>query len=563
MALILASALFSAGAWGQTVIRQSATGVVAVGSEFFGAAEGREVGGDIAGDATGPTIVLSSFDAQTGSTAANVTAGNVADITFTLKGAMFTGPVSASTLTDSSGATNITTERRSGGTEGDNSVTFRVEIETATPGPFHFRVPILMATGAVLATNEDTGAPTAIGVGVTSMISSVRASGTPFPDVIQGADDSDAATVDPIGVMQSQVYNTMLPALMYSWTAPVGDTELVSVEDRKVIIKTAAKSTDPSDESSSPAAALRVGTVNVSATLPTADQVTAGTAVYIKDLDGEDDAVMTATDEADRTGTALAATAYEVGNDLSGDAAITVIGPFQSGDMVYLGGKAMTIDGGMAMGSMDIEALLQDEDGLDVVYVPGGVDDLKPSSFTAIGVFDFDDDDNADVTAGPRPFNSSTGMLKYKDFDNQGYAYGIVKGGGMDQSYVRVTCESAAPCLIFADCTDQAGMSYFGGPVPLGPGQTGVVSSDDIAAALGGGWDSGRGRCELVSNRGLSVQHMVRSGHTLVNNSVVINKEIAATTYSGYTCVLADTNDDMTIDATDNHGARMCTPTGQ
>ena len=124
-----------------------------------------------------------------------------------------------------------------------------------------------------------------------------------------------------------------------------------------------------------------------------------------------------------------------------------------------------------------------------------------------------------------------------------------------------MTCEASAKCVIFADCTDQAGMSYFGGPVEVGAGETGVVSSDMIAAAIGGGWDSGRGRCDMVSNGDLSVQHMVRSGHTLVNNSVVVNKAIKAVTIpdpASYDCALMDGPDaGDTIEQTD---PRVCTP---
>lgn len=583
-ALILASALFAAGAWGQTVTLRQWASSIDVASEYFGTVDGREVGRDVKGEDTAPVVTLTVHanieeDGTTAVSGAALGQGNIARITYTLKGATFAETVSASNLTgeDLTSGAALETEIVEGGSTGDSSVTIEVEVTGADitgdatldnnrmPGAgvpkINFEVPMLQVTGAVLSSNPNTGAPTAVGVAVTSTIAVRRARGNPFPGVIQGADADGTVTGDPaaltaagpkvdaIAVAQSQVYNTMMPGLAFSWVTPFTNMEEVDVMSRKVIIALGSMARDPSvKDPNTPAPALRIGTINVSepASIP-------------KDLGGEDPAVITF--ESDGT-TALAATDYEVGDGLGGDAVITVAGPFQSGDKVYLGAKTMSIDGGVAMGTVDIETLLQST-GMNVIYVPGGVDDLKPSTFVGTAKLDFDDNDNsATASAGPLlTRGTSSGTLGYKGFSDQGYAYGIVKGGGTDQSFVRVTCEAPAPCVIFADCTDQAGMSYFGGPVQVGAGETGVVSSDQIAAAIGGGWDSGRGRCDMVSNGGLSIQHMVRSGHTLVNNSVVVNKAIKAVTIpdpSTYDCALMDGPDaGDTIDQTD---PRVCTP---
>lgn len=584
-ALILASALFAAGAWGQsTVLRQWATSID-VASEYFGTTDGRELGRDVKGETTAPMVILTVHDdAAAGDGGGTIGIGNIARITYTLKGATFAETVSASNLTGAQlGSAELATEIVEGGSVGDSSVTIEVEVETAvitgdtqpdnnrmvdendTDIPkLMFEVPMLQATGAVLASDMNTGAPTAVGVAITTSIANRRSRSNPFPGVIQGADadgtptaaDNPALTaqgakVDPIGVAQSQVYNTALPGLAFAWETPFSNMEEVDVMSRKVIIALGSMARDPSvKDPNTPAPALRIGAINVAA--PTS---------IPKDLGGEDPAVVTS-DTANGTTTQRDPSDYEVGDGLNGDAVVTVAGPFQSGDKVYLGAKAMSIDGGVAMGSVDIETLLQST-GMSVIYVPGGVDDLKPSTFVGTAKLDFDDDENsASANAGPLlTRGTSSGTLGYKGFTDQGYAYGIVKGGGTDQSFVRVTCEAPAPCVIFADCTDQAGMSYFGGPVSVGAGETGVVSSDDIAAALGGGWDSGRGRCDMVSNGGLSIQHMVRAGHVLVNNSVVVNKAIKAVTIpdpASYDCALMDGDDaGDTIEATD---PRVCTP---
>ena len=240
-----------------------------------------------------------------------------------------------------------------------------------------------------------------------------------------------------------------------------------------------------------------VGTINITST-----------ATPPKDLGGRDNAIKVADGD-----TPLTPDKYEVGEGLSGTADVTVTGPFGSGDKVYFGTNAMKVSGGMAMGLMNIEGLLQSKTGMKVIYVPGGVDDLKPSSFVGVGMLDFNNAMNASPKSGPTATGgTSMGKIEYDGYTSQGYAYGVVRGGGTDSSHVRIGCTSPAGCNVFLDCTDQSGMSYFGELGAIGGNGTSVSSSDVIADALGGGWSMGRGSCSLVSNAKLEVQHMVRSG---------------------------------------------------
>lgn len=584
-ALILASALFAAGAWGQTVTLRQWASSIDVAAEYFGAADGREVGRDVKGNTADPlppriTVTIHgnvSPDDGTTVTAGAIDEGNIARITYALRGATFAETVSSSNLTGANlaGDAVLETEIVSGGAEGDSSVTIEVEVAggniasddtlannravTGTPPRLVFEVPMLQVTGAVLETDPLTGATVKKGVTVTASIAPRRSRSNPFPTVIQGADadgmadgSTVGAKVDKIALAQSQVYNMLSHGLDFAWGAPQSNVEQVSVRDRKTIIAVLAKTKDPSVKNPDDAGpALRIGTINISppASIP-------------RDLGGEDPAVIT-TDDDDAQ---LPVEEREVGDGLSGDAVVTVYGPFQTGDKVYLGTRSMSIDGGAAMGSMGIESLLRSEDGMNVIYVPGGVDDLKPRRFVATAALDFDDSDNSsEISSGPPgpPFYGvSQGTLQYRGFSSQGYAYGVVRGGGMEQSQVRVTCEASTACVIFADCTDQAGMSYFGGPVQVGPGATEVVSSDEIAAALDGGWSSGRGRCDMVSSGALSVQHMVRSGDALINNSLVVNKPVAPFPaipgVATYSCVPADGPDENTEADESDH--QRCSP---
>ena len=157
------------------------------------------------------------------------------------------------------------------------------------------------------------------------------------------------------------------------------------------------------------------------------------------------------------------------------------------------------------------------------MYVPGGTENLKPSAFAAMAKYAFNNlDNNSDLS-----ITASVGTIRYAGIEVEAYAYGVIKGGGMDTSYVRATCNApSGMCLVFADCTDEDGEEYFGGPVPIAAGATEVVDNDDIAGALGGGWESGKGACDIYSTHDLSVQHMIRSGHTVINNSAVVGRDL-------------------------------------
>ena len=484
--------------------------------------------------------------------AGQIDENNTALITYTLKGAAFAESVSPSDIRamdfpTGDGTAALTTRITDGGRRGNTSVTVEVGIiDGDLPGDddigrnydpagsqlvpkIVFDLPMLQVTGAVLDTSDTTGLPIAIGVSVIASIEPERAGSNPFPRSIQGADadveHDDSASdnyvgsrADEIGLEQSQVVNTMDSAFKFAWAGGppvdgvvVSDTAQVDVEDRKSIIALNATTTDPSVADRSQAGpALLVGTISI----------VEGDGSNIRDLGGMADAIA-GTDAKP-----------EVGSGLSGDVDVTVGGPFQTGDRIFLGTNEMEVDdGGLATASVDIESLLQTNGGLGVRYVPGGVEDLTPGAFGAQATLDFDQSKNvsgkrAQAEIGlPIPV-ASLGLIQYDGFTPQGYAYGVARANGSDRSFVRMTCGEPGGCLVFLDCTDQGGMDYFGEYGRIQNGETAVVNSDGIADVLGGGWESGRGRCDLVSSGDLEVQHMVSRGTSLINNSVVINRPI-------------------------------------
>ena len=235
---------------------------------------------------------------------------------------------------------------------------------------------------------------------------------------------------------------------------------------------------------------------------------------------------------------ASAATATTLHSSLSGTLDITVGGRMQENDAVILGANQTQADSkAFRMGENGVATLglvLENIPSMDIIYVPGGVATLRPAVFKATAEVNFNDARNAGgpVRTATGAIAEAEGRLSYQGVNPAAYAYGVVRSaanGGMERSFLRVTCaDTPAGCSVFLDCNGQDGTGYFGqittDSEPLANNATEVFTSDEIAAALpGGGWESGRGQCDLLSNGNLQVQHMIRSGGIQVNNSVVID----------------------------------------
>lgn len=518
VALAAAGLVLSSVAWGQgSVLRQvtsSDTAMIMVASEYFGG-EPR-------------SVLLSKFDIVDGTAGlqrpyvglnndgAAITAGNAAEITFTLAGAAFLQAATASNLDrrgeNCSGTAggDVSVSVVSGGARGDESVTFRVEVATGenvgVDEAICFWVPDLSVG---LTTVSGPGVtPAVMGVQVTSSIRTVTTSGTTFPSVINGPNadvDMNPAT-DP--VPGPITMKTILEAANAVTTMlGTGDTAYVNVADRTKIVRGGTR--DPSAAAPGGTMGLRVGTLEVG--LAAADT--------IWKLEG---GTFTGTSGTDPHPGKLQST---LDTTLSGQVKLSIGGRFNSGDKVVVGSGPTALMATPSGGAVEVTVPLTVGATNTIVYVPGGVDNLKPGTFAAGGMRMFNDRRNNNAAVAPM----SMGEIRYLGINVEGYAYGVVRSSGTDSSFVRVTCEASATgtCVVFGDCQDQDGMDYFSNvPVPISVGQTAVWSSDDIAQVLGGGWDSGRGSCDIHSNGELSVQHMVRAGHTLINNSAVVGRDL-------------------------------------
>ena len=513
MALFAVGALFAGGAWAQGTLTQSVANAYLVAEELLGSADGTVIKlSSAATTATAGTAAQPAVKLTVGGQ--GVEADNTAEVTFNLTGAAFGQNVGSSTLdlrnSDGSSSTGLATEVISGGATGDASVTFLIEATSTINADQYlaFWVPDLSVTPTTVGLTA-AGKPI-MGASISATMKerrAVKGSGTgPFAKVM-GAED----TITP---KANNVANRQVVALADVVAITLGANGAATVALNARTAFSDSNATYRPQGSKTVTKALKVGSLAV--TINGGGTPTDGTAAVagqVFTLDPTKPAV-------DYNDTAVA-TDDELDNSLAGNVDVVIKGAFKTGDMVVYGATRTPakISGGMAAVSVPIAL---GGAATDFIYVPGGVDALRPGNIAAVASLNFSRAGNA---AGKPAM--SAGVISYAGVGIEAYAHGVVRGGGTDSSYLRVRCANATDCTVFLDCHDQAGMNYFdeAGDVPAGG--TAVWSSDAVATVLGGGWSGGRGACDLLSNGTLEVQHMVRSHGILINNSAVIGRSLS------------------------------------
>ena len=399
--------------------------------------------------------------------------GNEANLTYSLTGATFAERVSLSQFVADSD--NLSLSLLEGGQEGDSEVTVRIAVVggdlVAIRGQIIFTLPDLRVTPVVLNPMDD---PPVLGAAIRASVEIVRRIGVSFPEETILV---NTGTGEPF----RRIY-TIAPALAISLDA--GSAGEVSLMDRKVL----TGATEDMPTGSLPLGALKAESAGRSAQIL-----------------GEDGAVVT----VDGLGDA----------GLQGMLVVTASGNFQTDDKVMLGEAELTRseDGGSYSGEISIADA---GSGLGITYVPGGVDDLLPTTFNTTVAVRYDDELNA---SGPVEGQQATATINYAGISLAAYAHGIVKAGGKAVTYLRVACPGATDCSVFAACKDQSGASHFGELGVVAAGGLEVYDSGEIGEALNGGWETGRGHCDLLSDGALEVQNMLNQGSANVNNSLVTN----------------------------------------
>ena len=411
-------------------------------------------------------------------------------------------------------ASEVTIERDGGG-KNTNSVSFKVTVgdtaladnvipaltdadgDTATPDVYAgvtrkivFAMPDLNASG-LRAEGENSAADKGVQVKATWTVEQTKSGGTVITEAVTnpnacGGAEAGKTPVSCVIVDAVQVVESVAADV----STAGGSISLVATDERSVLVGGNGKASDPQR------ALLAKVSVEV------ADQFGGA-----RDQDGDLIDGFT--------------------GDLSGSLAIRVSSDsFNDGDVVYIdsngnkkvdGREAFDMDEGVASDTVPLGTT-----SMDVWYVPSGDEPLKHrTAFTTNANTEF-----ADTDARQRSAKAGTAMLKLFGIqDGVAKAYAIAPSTHMDQSNIRVTCETSAKagCNVFLDCHDTAGMNTFGeAGMMVGPNATEHLTQMDIQEALGmdEAW-SGRLSCDVLSSAPISVQVLTRSGDVLVNNTSV------------------------------------------
>ena len=154
-----------------------------------------------------------------------------------------------------------------------------------------------------------------------------------------------------------------------------------------------------------------------------------------------------------------------------------------------------------------------------VHYMPGGDNEMGRGSFTTTFQVVYD-------SAGTKDPGAEMAMasLEYAGVDMKARAYAIPNPGNMDTGNVRIKCEVGGmlTCTTFIECDPQEGGDpLFGEVGEIAAGATMHLQAGDIATLLGEDSWTGRLSCDVLSDRNVSVQVLVRSNESLVNNTYI------------------------------------------
>ena len=219
-------------------------------------------------------------------------------------------------------------------------------------------------------------------------------------------------------------------------------------------------------------------------------------------------------------------TSFAMGDGMDADIHITVTGMVRDTDAIYFD---LPGDDGKLNGKMDAKEALTIEDGVGtgtfrinngtVYFVPDGETAMAAGSLTAMFAIEYDATSVVDPSAV-----MGGGMLVYNGVEMQARAYAIPNQMHPDEGNVRLTCgaEGDSTCTVFLDCNEQNGMARFGelGDT-IAAGATAHMTEAAIAEVLGIDDWMGRLSCDVLSSENVSVQVLVRSEGSLINNTYV------------------------------------------
>ena len=207
------------------------------------------------------------------------------------------------------------------------------------------------------------------------------------------------------------------------------------------------------------------------------------------------------------------------GDGRAADIHVTVTGMVRDSDTIFFSAdakmddkEALTIKDGVATGTFRLG------DGT-AYFVPDGETPMSAGDLTASFAVEYDATSVVDPAAV-----SGGGNLVYAGVQMQARAYAIPNQVHSDEGNVRLTCGASgdATCTVFLDCNEQDGMARFGelGDT-IAAGATEHLIAAEIAEVLGVDDWMGRLSCDVLSANDVSVQVLVRSEGSLINNTYV------------------------------------------
>ena len=215
----------------------------------------------------------------------------------------------------------------------------------------------------------------------------------------------------------------------------------------------------------------------------------------------------------------MTAFAGEGGDGTEFDVHVTVTGMVRDTDTIFYSDDAMmddkeslSITDGVATGTFRLG------DGT-VYFVPDGETPMSAGKLTAMFRVEYDATsvvDPAEVSGG--------GNLVYDGVTMQARAYAIPNQMHPDEGNVRLTCGASgdSTCTVFLDCNEQDGVARFGElGDPIVAGATAHMTEAAIAEVLDVDDWMGRLSCDVLSSEDVSVQVLVRSEGSLINNTYV------------------------------------------
>ena len=478
MCAALIAAASAAPSWSQVI--GGGTGPQ-YAKELFGGGQNPEL------NLNGGTVTV-AYDFST----TNLSAARSANITFTLSAGTFVDPPNA--LVYSPTAADMSIMTTSGG-PGSNSITYAVRsvntvaVNNAT---FTFTVPRITGVGSVLGAATPANPAVSIEVAVVPAVAGQPGGFPAFPAMTTTA-DGRKHTVATSGSAVALNAGDLTPPTGATSSVPV-----ISLSDRTMTTGATAVT------------GLPVGSRTAATILSTIRLFRA-----------------TAPVRADGTTQFL--------EDMNGNLVVTAEGSFSQGDILffstdtaYATSEALSVSGGTATLSLPLSHLNNGAlDGMiRTLYYVAAQGMLRQATISVSYRFDFTLENNK---YADRIENAGSTVLTFSGIQDVAYAYAIPNPESGDTANMRIRCQGEAACSVFLDCMDQNGVRVGNGNLAEAtiPGNALMhySSKTTLPTLLGTGSWNGRISCNVMSNRDISVQVLVRSGDTLVNNTYVSGLE--------------------------------------